>query len=99
MTSRMIATLTNTITLLTVADSLTPRTSSQVTSAVISTAGRLNTAVAVRPSARATAVPGAALIAAGSWMPKSPSRLTTLPDQPTAIVAAPRAYKQNLLDT
>src|SRR5262249_5312589 len=93
-TSRMIATLTNTMTLLTVADSFTPRTSSHVTAAVTSTAGRLKTAVAVCPSGNAITVPGAALIAAGRWIPKSASRLTTLPDQPTATVAAPSAYSR-----
>src|SRR5262245_29825151 len=90
----MIATLTNTMIDLTVADSRTPRTRIQVTAAVISTAGKLNTAVTDEPSASLTPVPGAALITAGMSMPKSASRLTTLPDQPTATVAAPSAYSR-----
>src|SRR5262245_59848235 len=59
------ATLIMTITELTLADSLMPITSNMVTIAVISTAGRLKTAVTT-PSAVCTGVPGAALSAAGN---------------------------------
>src|SRR5690349_6843204 len=94
MMSRMIATLMTTTTALTLADSRTPRTSSHVTKIEIRTAGRLNTEVTEEPSASWMTVPGAALITAGMWMPTSASRLTMLPDQPTATVAAPSAYSR-----
>jgi hypothetical protein len=90
----MIATLMTTTAALTVADSLTPRTSNAVTATVTSTAGKLKIAVTDEPSASATTVPGAALIAAGSEIPKSRKRLATLPDHPTATVAAPSAYSR-----
>ena len=59
------ATLMITITSLTVADSLMPLTSSAVTATTISTAGRLNSAVTVEPSAITTWVPAAADSVAG----------------------------------
>ncbi len=65
MTISTTATLMTTITALTVADSLTPRISSAVTATVMSTAGRLKTAVTGSPPATVTSVPGAALSAAG----------------------------------
>src|SRR3954462_13947840 len=69
-TTSTIATLMTTMTALTVADSLIPTSSSAVTAMVMSTAGRLNTAVVVAiPPASCTTVPGAALIAAGNDTP------------------------------
>jgi hypothetical protein len=88
------ATFTITITALTRADSWMPTTSRTVAAAAMSIAGRLTTAVAAVPSASTTAVPGAALNSGGNWTPKSASRLTTYPDQPTATVAAPKAYSR-----
>src|SRR5690348_15310655 len=86
----MMTTLTATMTALSVADSRTPRTSTHVTNAVMSTAGTLNT----NPPADAAPIGGAPPSATGSVIPNSPRRLTTLPDQPTATVAAPRAYSR-----
>ena len=57
----------------TVADSLTPNISSAVTATVMSTAGRLKTAVTGSPPATWTTVPGAALNAAGKLSPSCPS--------------------------
>src|SRR5262249_30753615 len=90
----MIATLTKTMTVLSVADSWKPRTRIHVTKIVTSTAGRLKTDVTVAPFANVITVPGAALTMAGNGMPRSLSRLITLPDQPTATVAAPSAYSR-----
>ena len=39
-------------------------------------------------------LPGAALSAAGNWMPNSLSSAFRFPDQPTATVAAPSAYSR-----
>ncbi len=96
MTTSTIATLMTTMTAFTVADSLTPTTSSAVTATVMRTAGRLKTATVagMPPLASCTTVPGAALIAAGMVHPSWPSRVTRLPDQPTATVAAPSAYSR-----
>src|SRR5699024_586460 len=80
------ATFTTTMIALTRADSWMPTTSSAVTNTVISTAGRLNTAVTIEPSAMVIAVPGAALRAAGNVTPKSCRKLMTYPDHPTATV-------------
>ena len=54
------ATLTNTMTLLTVADSRMPITSSSVTTAIMMTAGRLKMAATCVPSAKVMSVPRAA---------------------------------------
>src|SRR3954453_21644518 len=86
------ATLITTITALTDADSRTPTISSAVTATVIRTAGTLKTAVTGSPPATATTVPGAALSAAGNARPSCASKVTKLPDHPTATVAAPSAY-------
>src|SRR6266536_4630738 len=86
------ATFTSTITLLKLADSLMPTTSSVVTTAMMSTAGRLKTAVAVVPSAHVTLTPRAADSAHGTLMPKSCRNDTTYPDHPMATVTAPSAY-------
>src|ERR1700753_3947724 len=94
MTIRTTATLRMTITELTRADSWMPITSSAVTRTVMMTAGRLNTAVTGAPSVTMTAVPGAALKAAGNWMAQCFRQLTRYPDQPTATVEAPRAYSR-----
>src|SRR5687768_5367126 len=88
------APLITTTTLLTVTDSRTPNSSSAVTMTVTSTAGRLKTAVTGSPPGTFTSVPGAAASAAGKLMPSCDSRVTKLPDQPTATVAAPRAYSR-----
>ena len=60
MKSSTTASFTNTMPLLTVADSLMPTTSSVVMIAMMMTAGRLNTAVTAVPSAHCTSVPRAA---------------------------------------
>src|SRR6266699_3745134 len=57
MNRRTTATFTNTITLLTLADSLIPMTSSVVMIAMMMTAGRLKTAVTLDPSASETTYP------------------------------------------
>src|SRR6187455_1598214 len=93
-TSNTTATLMMTITALTFADSWMPTTSKAVTSTVMSTAGRLKTAVTADPSASVMTDPGAALNAAGNWMPTSCRKLITYPDHPTATVAAPSAYSR-----
>jgi hypothetical protein len=54
------ATLMNTMTPLTFADSLMPMTRSVVTRATMTTAGTLNQAVTCEPSARVSTVPRAA---------------------------------------
>jgi hypothetical protein len=92
-----IATLITTITAFTVADSLMPTISSIVTRIVMITAGTLKTATvvgAIAPPASCTIVPGAALHFAGNCSPSWCSSVTRLPDQPTATVAAPRAYSR-----
>src|SRR5262249_50737841 len=94
MTMSTTATLMTTIAALTDADSLTPTINSAVTATVMSTAGRLKTAVTVAPPASCTAVPGAALSAAGKLKPSWLSSVTRLPDHPTATVAAPSAYSR-----
>src|SRR5439155_18299311 len=94
MTAMTTATLTTTMTLLTVADSRIPVTSKLVTASEIATAGRLKTAVTLSPPATGTRVPGAALKAAGNCKPRSCRMLVRKPDQPTATVAAPRAYSR-----
>src|SRR5688500_3320390 len=86
------ATLTKTITPLTLADSLMPITSSVVTSATITTAGTLNQAVTCEPSASVSTVPRAAAKCGGMWMPRSPRNDTTYPVQPIATVVALSAY-------
>src|SRR5258708_7180962 len=93
-TSSTTATFTMTNAELTEADSWIPTPSRIVTSTVMIPAGRLNTAIAVPPSASTTDVPGAALNVAGNEIPKSWRKLTMYPDQPTATVAAPRAYSR-----
>src|SRR5580704_6927062 len=83
---------TRTIALLTLADSRIPMTINTVTATVMSTAGRLNTAV-IGPPAVWMIVPGAAESNAGNSTPtKSCRKLVRWPDQPTATVAAPSAY-------
>src|SRR5215208_5379252 len=62
MTTSTMPTLMTTMIAFTVADSLTPTMSRAVTATVISTAGRLKTAVAVPPPASCTIVPGAELM-------------------------------------
>ena len=94
MKSRTTATLITTMTLLTVADSLMPITSRVVTRAMMTTAGRLNHAVTVEPSANVTTLPRAAWRWAGMRIPKSPRNETTYPDHPIATVTAPRAYSR-----
>src|ERR1700693_724916 len=89
MNSSTTATFTNTMTLLTLADSLMPMTSRVVMIAIMMTAGRLNTAVMVEPSARVTAVPRAADRAGGTAIPMSFRNETTYPDHPIATVTAP----------
>src|SRR6267378_2519875 len=86
------ATLMNTITLLKLADSLIPTTSSVVTSPMMITAGRLKTAATCVPSGQVTIVPRAAERAHGTSMCKSCRNDTTYPDQPIATVTAPSAY-------
>src|SRR5256886_5595099 len=86
------APLMNTITLLTLADSLMPMTSKVVTMAMMMAAGRLKTAVTCVPSWQATSVPRAAEMAQGKLMPTSCRNDTTYPDQPIATVTAPSAY-------
>src|SRR5262249_24260744 len=86
------ATLTSTMTLLTVADSRMPITSSNVMMAIMMTAGRLKMAVTWVPSASVTSVPRAADSCAGMLMPTSCKNGTTEPDQPIDTVTAPRAY-------
>ena len=92
MNSSTTATFTNTITLLTFADSLMPMTRSVVMIAMMMTAGRLKTAVMVEPSARVTTVPRAADSAGGTMIPMSLRNETTYPDHPIATVTAPSAY-------
>ena len=77
MKSSTTATLMNTITALTFADSLMPITSSVVTSATMITAGTLNQAVTWEPSASVSTVPRAAAKCGGMWMPRSPRKETT----------------------
>src|SRR5438552_11465946 len=92
MKSSTTASLMNTMALLTVADSLMPTTSSVVTIAMMTTAGRLKMAVVV-PSAQVTSVPRAAESAHGKSMCKAVRKNdTTYPDQPIATVTAPSAY-------
>ena len=94
MTMITTATLTKTIAVLTVADSLMPMMMRIVTSTVMITAGRLKTAV-TGPAAVATTVPGAPAKRAGKSTPtKSWRKLVRFPDQPTATVAAPSAYSR-----
>ena len=100
----MIATLSTTIRLLKLADSLMPITSTIVISTDTRIAGRLmNEPVAFHPTWAHPATAactlgavhswyGACASAAGMWMPKMSSRLARWPDQPTATVAAPIAY-------
>src|SRR6266513_3820338 len=71
---RTTATLMNTMTLLTLADSLIPITSSVVTSAMMMMAGRLNTAGSVHCGAT---TPRAAAREHGTLMPTSFRKLTT----------------------
>src|SRR6266705_2542265 len=94
MNSTTTASLMKTITLLVVADSLMPMTSSVVTRAMITTAGRLNTAVMLVPSGQRTTVPRAADSAHGTSRPISCRNDTTYPDQPIATVTAPSAYSR-----
>ena len=87
-------TLTMTIAELTFADSLIPITIRIVTAIVMSTAGRLKTAV-TEPAAVWITVPGAAENCAGKSIPtKSCRKLVRCPDQPTATVDAPSAYSR-----
>src|ERR1700683_1091189 len=77
------ASFTRTIALLTLADSRMPMTINTVTATVMSTAGRLNTAV-IGPPAVWMIVPGAADSNAGNSTPtKSCRKLVKRPDQPT----------------
>ena len=71
--------------------SLTPKIRSAVTAAVMNTAGRLNTAATGSPpgTGRGTRCPAERRRKAQAELV---SRVTRLPDQPTATVAAPRAY-------
>src|SRR5205823_1290890 len=88
------ATLTITIAVLTFADSLMPMTISTVTAKVMITAGRLMIASGLHPAMLMT-VQGAAASDGGKLMPmKSRRKLVRWPDQPTATVAAPRAYSR-----
>src|SRR3954453_12702722 len=91
-TTAITPTLTATMIVFVVVDSRTPTSNSSVTAHVISTAGRLKTAVTEPPFASITCVPGAALTAAGNCSPSCPRRLDRCPDQLTATVAAPSAY-------
>src|SRR5437762_13124070 len=77
------ATFTNTITLLTFADSLMPMTRRVVTIAMMITAGRLRVAGSVQPVAT---TPCAAASEQGMVIPISLRKLTTYPDQPIATV-------------
>src|SRR5947208_737537 len=87
-------TLTMTIAVLTLADSLMPITIRMVTAAVIITAGRLMIASGLQPAMLMT-VQGAAASDGGKLMPtKSCRKLVRCPDQPTATVAAPSAYSR-----
>src|SRR2546423_1976392 len=88
MKSSTTATLMNTMTLLTFADSLMPITNRVVTIAMMITAGRLNTAGAVHGGAP---TPRAAAMEQGTVTPTSLQKLTTQADQPNATVTAPRA--------
>src|SRR2546430_1823007 len=93
MKSSTTASFTNTMTLLTFADSLMPTTRSVVMIAMMMTAGRLKTAVAVVPSAHVTSVPRAADRAHGKSKCRAGRRDdTTEPDQPIPTVTAPGAY-------
>src|SRR5437867_11908368 len=71
MNSSTTATFTKTMTLLTLADSVMPMTSSVVMIAMMMTAGRFKTAVMVERSARVTTVLLAAVSADGSVIPLS----------------------------
>src|SRR5437667_2527520 len=82
-------TLTITIAVLTLADSLMPMTIRIVTATVITTAGRLMIASGLQPAVLIR-VHGDAAKAAGIEMPKKSCRkLVRWPDQPTATVEAP----------
>src|SRR5581483_1198595 len=94
MNSSTTATFTNTITLLTVADSRMPTTNSSVTMAIIMTAGRLKMAATCVPSAKVINVPRAADNCGGMLMPMSRKNETTYPDQPIDTVTAPSAYSK-----
>ncbi len=87
--------LMNTTMLLTVADSDTPTTSSEVTARMATMAGRFITPVAITaPAASLTGTPGAAVSAGGMTMCMSRRRLAKYPDQPTATVEAARPYSK-----
>src|SRR6478672_11075965 len=88
------ATLITTTTALAEADSLTPKTRSAVTAIVTSTAGTLKMAVTGSPPGTWTMVPGAALSAAGKLRPTWCRSVISVPDHPTATVAAPSAYSR-----
>ena len=87
-------TLIITMTLLTLADSETPITSSAVTARMPSAPSRLNPSPMgkVRPVGPCTAWTKEVVISGGMARPKLASRLTTLPDQPAATVAAATPY-------
>ena len=71
------ASLMNTMTLLTVADSETPITNRQDTARMPITAGKFSTPWAITtPAAFLTATPGAAVSSGGMTMPMSCRRLT-----------------------
>ena len=78
-TSSTTATLMMTITALTLADSWMPTTSNAVTSTVMSTAGRLKTAVTADPSASVITDRAPRSAPAGNWMPTSCRKLITYP--------------------
>src|SRR3954452_7899513 len=93
-TTTTTATLMMTIAELKFADSLIPMMISAVTASVISTAGTFKTAASLQPAAR-IAQHGADANRAGMSTPtKSCRKLDRCPDQPTATVAAPRAYSR-----
>src|SRR3989442_6078220 len=87
MKSSTTASFTNTMTLLTFADSLMPTTRSVVMIAMMMTAGRLKTAVAVVASRHGTRLPRAAVMAHGKakWKAGRPDD-TTKPGQTIADV-------------
>src|ERR1700704_4268252 len=93
-----------TMTLLTVADSLIPTTSTYDITPTMKIAGRLtyapvgNQPACTHPVTLAANSPavqksnGACVSLAGTWMPRKSSRLRKCPDHPTPTVAAPMAY-------
>src|SRR5215469_16562948 len=87
--NRTIATLIITAALVKLADSRTPITRTAVITTIAESAKTSTCALSVCPNnVRWSAGVGSN----GSFVPKKPSRLLTNPLQPTATVAAPKAY-------